>query len=511
MQTSCFLPFIALVVLSLTSVGITVVDAVDVVVIGAGLSGLGAARALADAPASANISVIVVEARARLGGRVYTARDLFSGARGAEVDLGASWVHGATDKNPVKQLASDAGAQLVETSFDDLATVIDGSVVEKAAGESAYEAVSAVLKRQRSARSDLDGVDEALSVALAKADKDDKVLDTALGSFFLSTDTEFTTGSPTSLASALLWDSDERYGESDSAFPDGYAQVLTPLSKGLDVRLSRPVTLVDSTGDGSGTCGGGTRVLVRTTRADGTGNQDFCADKVVITAPLGVLKSASIEFKPSLPVAKLDAINRVGFGLVNKVVAKFANPFWPARTFFGTPSTDERGLVRYWINTHKINGVPAMVGFAIGESAAAVESFSDTKLRALVDARMTALFGTDATPAVEVFVTRWSQDPFARGSYSYAQLGIKYDPEEEVSPDWAALAAPVADGRIMFAGEHTTRVYRGTTHGALITGRREAERIITGKAPPDVASASARRVEHTVLFVVVLGFIVGIY
>jgi hypothetical protein len=80
------------------------------------------------------------------------------------------------------------------------------------------------------------------------------------------------------------------------------------------------------------------------------------------------------------------------------------------------------------------------------------------------------LYGKDIPEPMRMVVTRWSQNPYSYGAYSYPTVGMNED-------DFDAMAEPVAN-RLLFAGEHTTNKYRGTVHGAYLTGIREAERIL---------------------------------
>ena len=190
----------------------------------------------------------------------------------------------------------------------------------------------------------------------------------------------------------------------------------------------------------------------------------MAADRVIVTVPLGVLKAQTIAFDPPLPERKRRAIERLGFGLLNKVVLSFEEPFWPE-------SPDMIGLVGQeqpvadLVNGLTFAGAPLLVGLRGGAAARSREALSDQ------DAIGEVLAAMDAAPEpTGALVTRWAADPYARGSYSFLAVGS--------SPaDLRALAEPVGE-RLLFAGEATHEDFFATVHGAYMSGIREAERIL---------------------------------
>lgn len=404
-----------------------------VVIVGAGMAGLAAARRLADA----GVEVTVLEARERIVGRMWTDTSL-----GVPIDLGAAWIHG-TDGNPIVELAADAGAQTVETDFEDVVVYDGQQVVDDAAVQAAFATWDEITTRLEVLSENADD-DVPLSDGLAEvADLDDPVMAWVVRSMVVS---EYA-ADPDQLA--LAWYGQE--GEFDGPnliLPGGYAQLAEYLVRGLDIRTGTEVLRIADDG---------ARVQIDTSHGQ------VSADRVIVTVPLGVLKAGTIAFDPPLPDAKRRAIERLGFGLLNKVVLAFEEPFWPeSPDMFGLVGAGQP--VGDMLNGLTFADSPVLVGIRGGAAARSRESLSDEDTVAAV---VEALAAPEPTAAV---VTRWASDPYARGSYSFLAVGS--------SPaDQRALAEPVGD-RLLFAGEATHEEFFATVHGAYMSGIREADRIL---------------------------------
>ncbi|MGQ9407519.1 flavin monoamine oxidase family protein [Mycolicibacterium gilvum] len=409
-----------------------------VVVVGAGMAGLSAARRLADN----GVSVAVVEARQRIGGRTWTDTSL-----GVPIDLGGAWIHGP-EGNPLTDLVEQVGARTVATDFEDAVVLQNGVVVNPASVDAADREWDRILGEVASMTEDA-APGESLADGLAEtgADLSDPLLQWcvagAIGSEYAADPDEL----------SLRWFGNEgEFDGPDLILSGGYGQLIDHLSRDLTIRLGREVTRIshDATG-----------VRVETAR------EVFEADRVIVTVPLGVLKAGVITFDPPLPDAKRDAIRRLGFGLLNKVVLRFDEPFWTEEfdadtDMFGMAGQDQP--VSDLVNGLRFTDIPVLIGLRGGANAPARESESDQQT---ADEVVTALRAP--TPS-GVIVTRWAQDPFARGSYSFLAVGSSPDDQD-------ALAAPVAD-RVAFAGEATHRDFFATVHGAYLSGLREADRIL---------------------------------
>ncbi len=176
---------------------------------------------------------------------------------------------------------------------------------------------------------------------------------------------------------------------------------------------------------------------------------------------------------------QIASIHRIGFGTVNKILCVFPRVFWPNASFFGAAPNSTgatRGLLRLFTNYNKINGAPVLVTYALGDDATALEALSQAQVEALVEARLREMFPSTYVSPSRVVFTKWGSDPFSRGSYSFAKLGMLST--DDIDTDWATYAASV-NKRLFFAGEATTRSYRGTVHGAYLSGLDAARQVMS--------------------------------
>jgi monoamine oxidase len=204
------------------------------------------------------------------------------------------------------------------------------------------------------------------------------------------------------------------------------------------------------------------------------------AKKVLVTVPLGVLQQGSINFVPSLPFKKRKAINKIGMGLMNKVILLWSGPsdvFWPTSTEWFADLTNRNTNMEFF-NPYMYNGgKPLLVGFVSGREAKDLEDQfgndeaaykSEMKNIALVALRN--MFGSGNVPEPDdVIVTKWGKDPYSYGSYSYNKLGV-------YRTSRSTLSATV-NNRLFFGGEATHPKYFATVHGALLSGNTAGTRI----------------------------------
>ncbi|KAK0164914.1 hypothetical protein PV328_003481 [Microctonus aethiopoides] len=263
---------------------------------------------------------------------------------------------------------------------------------------------------------------------------------------------------------------------------NGYSCVPVSLSEGLDIRLNTAARAVRYGVNG-------VEVWAAPPRSPHANPTVYKADAVLVTLPLGVLKASAppsaVAFNPPLPDWKSQAIQRLGFGNLNKVVLCFERIFWdPTANLFGHvgSTTASRGELFLFWNLYK---APVLLALVAGEAACVMENVSDDVIVGRCIAVLKGIFGNQVVPQPrESVVTRWRADPWARGSYSFVAVGSS-------GSDYDLLAAPVAPSpspnqpssapppqpRVFFAGEHTIRNYPATVHGAFLSGLREGGRI----------------------------------
>lgn len=415
-------------------------DDFDVVVVGAGISGLAAAKTLRNL----GYSVVVLEAADRPGGRISTDWRL-----GAPIEVGAGWIHGPDD-NPITDLATAAGASLYRT--DDRSFQVfsaDGKRLEK-------DEIFKKYKRLRWLYGRIDatfGKDQSLEKAIRRISKKDAA-DPIL-QWMSSAYTEFDSGGPLDQLSAFYFDEDKAFDGEDVILASGYDQVFASGFLDGDIRLNTVVETIDyEEGDGA--------TVV-------TNQGAYEADFVICTVPLGVLQQENIEFDPPLPKSITDRIARIGMGNVTKLALKFEEPFWPLDVQYLGAMTADRGRWNYFMNYRTFSEENILVGLSVGEYAQIAEQMDDADMLEDCMSVVRATFGAHAPEPVGFLATRWSLDPYTHGAYSYVRVGSK-------PGDFDGLAKPIAK-TILLAGEHTTFEYHATVHGAYLSGVRAAEII----------------------------------
>jgi monoamine oxidase len=370
-------------------------DALPIIVIGAGMAGLAAARTLVDA----GRKVIVLEARARLGGRLHTSARW----RDAPVDLGATWIHGDSGANPIASLAERIGARTATTSFDaSLAFGSDGRRLNAAerAGVAALrdeirEAVSRIQdssQEQSLADAIHGGTDYAERSAAEQAQID----------YLINTTYEHEYGAAAGALSALWFDDDSRFDGDESLFLDGYRVLTDHLAQGIDVRLEHVVASIAYGEDA---------VAVTTERGVIHGQ---CA---VVTLPLGVLQSDQVRFDPPLPAGKRQAIAQLGMGVLNKCFLRFESAFWDAQADWINyiPPGARPGQWAEWVSLARPTGQPILLGFNAAQFGVQIEAWSDAQIVADAMATLRTMFGNAIPDPIDWQITRWGADPFARG------------------------------------------------------------------------------------------------
>lgn len=419
----------------------------EILVIGAGAAGISAARALQDD----GYDVIVLEARSRIGGRVWTDRSW----PGSALDMGASWIHGITD-NPLTELVKKFTIKTLPTDYDSILTYnpqgwpltdatrdkLDARLEEVLAEAAAW---GEELDEDVSLQAGIDHVVAGRDLSRQERLELDYAVNTTIEHEFAADAAEFS-----------LWYGDEGkvFGGEDVIFPDGYDQIFKRLAEGLDIRLNQSVQKVEY---------GSTGVKITTQ------NGVFEAERAVITLPLGVLKTGAISFTPALPASKTVAIQKLGMGLLNKTYLRFPEAFWGDESDLLGYIGERKGEWAEWLNIYKYTGQPILLGFNAGRYGRQIEKLTDEQIVGAAMKTLRTIYGDDIPDPIASLITRWASDPLAGGSYSYLPPGA-------TEADRAALAEPVAE-RLFFAGEATSSDYPATVHGALLSGRRAAAEI----------------------------------
>lgn len=436
-----------------------------VIVVGAGLAGLVAARQLV----FMGFKVVILEGRTRPGGRVKTKKMMGDGVVAA-ADFGGSVLTGING-NPLGVLARQLGLPLHKVRDICPLYLPDGRAVDSEVDSRVEVSFNKLLERVCKLRQkmieEVKSVDVPLGTALeafrrvyqVAEDKEERML----LNWHLA-NLEYANATLMSNLSMAYWDQDDPFemGGDHCFIPGGNEIFVRALAEDLPIFYGRTVECIKYGTDG---------VMVY------AGGQEFRGDMVLCTVPLGVLKKGSIEFVPELPQRKKDAIHRLGFGLLNKVVMLFPYNFWGGNIdTFGrlTEDLSMRGEFFLFYSYSSVSGGPLLVALVAGEAAIKFEMMSSVEsVRRVLDV-LKDIFnpkGIAVPDPVQAVCTRWGKDHFAYGSYSYVAVGSSGD-------DYDILAECVGDGRVFFAGEATNKQYPATMHGAFLSGMREAANIL---------------------------------
>ena len=428
-----------------------------IVVVGAGVAGLTAARLLA----GAGQRVVVLEARDRVGGRTHTDRSGFA------MDLGASWIHGIDD-NPLHAAAQAFAMPMVEFSV--------GSYQPDGRPIAYYGPDGARLSDEETARfaADVHAFDEALASTIAGSELGtsyEAVVEQTLASAgwseertqrvreFLRHRTEEQYGVWIGELDAHGLDDDQVDGD-EVVFPEGYDRLATCLADGLDVRLEHVVSRVRWHADG---------VVVS------CGTEELAADRAIVTVPIGVLRSGDLVIDPPLPEPLAGAVGRLEMNAFEKVFLTFSERFWDEDVYAIRRQGPAAEWWHSWYDLSALHGVPTLLTFAAGPCAQAVRDWSDEAIAASVLTSLREIYGDRVLQPTSVHVTHWQDDPFARGSYAYMTVGSS--PE-----DHDVLATPVG-GVLHLAGEATWTEDPATVTAAFRSGHRAAENVLGRTVP----------------------------
>ncbi|GAX82527.1 hypothetical protein CEUSTIGMA_g9954.t1 [Chlamydomonas eustigma] len=441
----------------------------DVIVIGAGIAGLTTAKELS----SKGLSVVVLEARDRIGGRLYTAN-----IDGTPVDLGGAWIHGLGSpscQNAIYSLALRCGFQVRTTDYDD-AVFYDNfshrmdthsvNAMDRIFDEFAAF-VAGLVARDPSTKSRL-SVDAAVKMFERMRGGVSEVQRLQLLFQVHNHIESYWAGDSCNMALGTM--DEVRLPGADVVIQGGYSQLISAIASGLDVRTGHVVKQVrwrpSSLNQDS---------KVKAVTCETAQHGSFRARRLVVTLPLGVLKSGAVSFDPPLASASPSkglAIQRLGTGIYNKVLLLFERPFWDGHTMIHrVPSSAERGRWAWILNLQRVLGLPALVGFTHGTYATQLEARSDQEAAEDMLEALRKLYPGKVPQPVKVVCTRWGSDPHCRMSFTYIPVGSD-------TSDCDSLRQHL-EGTLFFAGEATSRLFYGTVHGAYGSGLMAAQEVVS--------------------------------
>ena len=443
-----------------------------VIVIGGGLSGLTAARMLTDA----NLNTLVLEGQSVPGGRIKT-RTLTTQTYVAEE--GANWIHGYSSENPLYTLAKNLNLSIVvDPQGDNTYTWENGKLLQDDGQE--YKPLKKVLTdflawmKGALSTTDTRSIQDMVNLYISSMGLDARSTQLLTKGFNGKIIQEESV--PASLLSARLYDFSEKFpgGEGlfagklgTSAFVSG---TISPLNKvPLNIAFDKKVTAISY---------GGSDGLVKVTTSDGS---MYSARYVICSVSLGVLKSNAISFTPPLPAPKRQAMADMIMGNLERIVLVFPSNFWDSKNDLKAAWLNRLTLDpsssywNEWFTPYSALQRNVLIGWNAGSTAISSMNLTDAQLlKSALDA-LSSMFPRVKIPQpLEWFTSRWTTNPFILGAYSNIAATALKPPQE-------AMAEPLgssSSGLLLWAGEHTSDTFYGTMQGALISGQREASRIL---------------------------------
>jgi len=449
----------------------------DVVIVGAGASGLYAAYTLYNL----GYDVLVVEARHEHGGRVD--HHMLGDVR---IEDGAEELYGSTNNFVYADIRSEYGASAQVRIFQD-SPQQDTLIVMDADGQGGG---STCWSESGNCDSDPDIVDYwdfyYATGSFNNHPTDELVSDYLANSWGVPSTSRgyhlYEAGSPAGEYGTTVerlglrslsreWNAWSLSGALYGLAPVGYREALDTLyfNQVLPyVIYNSPVTTIDTSG-------------IKPVAIDDNGVYHY-ADAIIVTVSVGVLQAGIIDFIPDLPAAKLDAINTIGMGNGMKISLRFSSQFWESKMMYllldgPTGSCWPPGIYQAGTTDH------VLTCFMMGRNSEVMEALPDDTARinqALAD--LDEAFGgsASATYMGEANVHNWTAEPYIRGSYSFPAPGTR---PTSGSTKRQVLAQPVGT-TLYFAGEATHNTAPSTVPGALQSGERAGGEVNTNLGGP---------------------------
>ena len=470
---------------------------VNVVVIGAGIAGVSAAKKICE---DDRFDVKILEASNRIGGRIFT-----SEIDGIPVDFGATYIHG-TEDNVIYELSKKYGLVTgrSDLDIDDDTIDVTNTAVRLSNGESVpidivirclrkffelvddlytnintqcmwanmYEDLYAYLVSEYPKRLE----DDAVTRAVLNAPYSDSLFEWFLNEQSILEGQEYCKGV------SILNDYISLAGGSAVRFSNGYTygSLVSKLVEGLPkdtISYNQEVVNINTEND---------PILIKCRNGD-----QFEADHVIVTASLGVLKRRCLNenllpnecslFTPTLPIEKQEALQNLDFGTIGKIVLEFDQEISDNDTIMmmWLPEDKNDAIIQMkfpWVvslyTLVKLSNVNLYVTWVCGSVVACIESTSKEEIKEGVSYILEKFLKHAVPKPVDIHMHKWLSDPLFGGCYTSDLIS------GNTSASIAALAEPLNKNRVLFAGEATHIEHYSTVHGAYLTGVREANRLL---------------------------------
>lgn len=422
----------------------------SVIIIGGGASGVTAAHCLTNE----GFDVTLFEARNRKGGRLWSDSDIF----GYTVDFGGAFIHGPCD-NPLYSIAVEQKIKLVEFDWNkcsyhskhfDIVNSDESNKKYNTVGESLSNYIMK-YKLNASLKND-SPISEVLPEFIKVANLSDEML--IYLSNYISIELEATYASLVENLSIKQFEALD-YDGCDYLVVDGYWSIFERMIN-FKYNLNSIVIEVNQLEE---------KPFVKL-----SSGEKIYADRIIVTVPLGILKSGKIAFNPQLSINKQKAINGLGFGTLEKVIIEFTNPFWndiSVLKIIENPIC----FFNFSASLYEVTGKSTLVFLVPGEEKYFNDYYkvSEEEMKQKFTATFKTYFPDKEVEIVKIFWTKWKNDPFSNGSYSSMCVGSSADMIDEFSNK---------EGKIYFAGEHTDQAGFQIAVGAYSSGKRVAKQVV---------------------------------
>ena len=408
----------------------------DVIIIGAGISGLAAADYLIDQ----GKDVLVLEARDRIGGRIWSY--LWNGVT---IEEGANWIHTSVG-NPLTEFAEQHGFTTYETPLNSMVAYVKGKKIANDVYDNLVKEFWSYITNKK-----FNGKDESLAriVNNFMNTRSFTLDEKNILNFLANSEISNEYGTDLDNLSRDYFDIGEGYGDGELVLPNGLQQITDVLKKDVEIRLNHIVTKIEYHED--------EKVIIYTK------NKKFYSKKALVTVPLGVLKSGDIKFSPRLPERKQNAISQLGMGLLQKHWLLFDKVFWDEDVIWILSVNKQN----WECMNYTFTGKPMLLCFTMGEYAKSQEVLPDSMITSDIMSVLRGIYGQSISDPIDVHHTKWASDKFSYGAYSYTAVG-------NTPQIYSEISTPIKN-LIYFAGEHTHEKFSATIHGAYLSGIRAAK------------------------------------
>ena len=521
-------------------------DVYDTVIIGAGVSGMRAAQLLEQGQVG---KTVILEARDRVGGRLYplnTGRldNLIPMEENDEspivIEAGANWVHNMSENNPIYRLLKQLEVDMVSVYSDDHEVDPDALIADRSyykahgcprlfqrhellqadeivsCGLRQLVSVNHKLKRDKASVRRQTTLQAAVKKAFDRIQAKKRVDESTkqiLG-YCMELEAISNAAELNALGFCAWYNCPSESDNGEALVRGGISQIIPSLSNSIEVRLLSYVKEIEWGGE----CQAGNtwfsshdrcssapiRITMESTE-DAKADEMLLAWNVIVTIPLGCLKNDTIRFTPPLPDKKLSAISTIGFGLLEVVIFRFENAFWPSnKKVFGIPPStdyswdknndmkdsgdledfplDELFYSFVSLSHTRHDNANLLLAYVYGRRAQQLERMSPQDISIAVVGSLRIIFGDEVSPPVGYAFHKWGSDEYTMGSYAATSLGMNGESMKELASPLCCCNSKLSrikhrQSCLQLAGEATDYSCMGLLQGAYNSGGRAAQHI----------------------------------